>query len=55
MEQVVKEISHLFEFFPKEVAPLEYPSQSEVNDAEGIFRLKFFPLKIYLKFISMSQ
>lgn len=35
MEQVVKEISHLFQFFPNEVEPLEYPNQSDLVDAGG--------------------
>ncbi|KAI9552974.1 hypothetical protein GHT06_020860 [Daphnia sinensis] len=35
MEQVVKEISHLFQFFPDEVEPLEYPNQSDLVDAGG--------------------
>jgi hypothetical protein len=35
MEQVVKEISHLFQFFPDEIPPLEYPNQSDLIDAGG--------------------
>ena len=30
MEQVVKEMSHLFQFFPKEIPPLEYPDQTDM-------------------------
>ncbi len=35
MEQVVKEISHLFQFFPDEVTPLEYPNPMDLIDAGG--------------------
>ena len=43
MEQVVKEISHLFQFFPDEVTPLEYPSQIDLTDAGGnyLYRYKY--------------
>ncbi len=30
MEQVVKEMSHLFQFFPEEIPPLEYPDQTDM-------------------------
>lgn len=33
MEQVVKEISHLFQFFPEEIEPLKYPNKG--LDADG--------------------
>lgn len=35
MEQVVKEISHLFQFFPDEIPPLEYPNPIDLIDAGG--------------------
>lgn len=35
MEQVVKEMSHLFQFFPDEVDPLKYPNQSGPLDVES--------------------
>ena len=35
MEQVVKEMSHLFQFFPDEVDSLKYPNQSGPLDVES--------------------
>lgn len=35
METVVKEMSHLFQFFPDEVQPLEYPVVIDPIDSPG--------------------
>ena len=35
MEIVVKEMSHLFQFFPEQVSPLEYPDQIDLQDNAG--------------------
>ncbi len=35
MEVVVKEMSHLFQFFPDEVQPLQYPSHQDLVDQTG--------------------
>jgi len=40
MEVVVKEMSHVFQFFPEEVQPLEYPNvHQDVVDQTGNFDL----------------
>lgn len=49
MEQVVKEISHLFQFFPDEIPPLEYPNQSDLIEAGGkIFCEKLIVITFYI-------
>jgi len=35
METVVKEMSHLFQFFPDEVQPLKYPAPIDTADNLG--------------------
>ena len=35
MGVVVKEMSHLFQFFPDEVQPLQYPSHQDLVDQTG--------------------
>jgi len=36
MEEVVKEMSHLFQFFPEEIPPLNYPEPIDSTDIGGI-------------------
>ena len=38
METVVKEMSHLFQFFPDEVEPLKYPPQIDLIENGGNYR-----------------
>ena len=41
MEEVVKEMSHLFQFFPEEIPPLNYPDPIDSTDNGGIdFKLQ---------------
>lgn len=48
MEQVVKDMSHLFQFFPDEVAPLEYPDSIELIDNAGSQLTHMFHFTIQL-------
>lgn len=41
MEEVVKEMSHLFQFFPEDIPPLNYPDPIDSTDTGGInFKLQ---------------
>lgn len=53
MEQVVKEMSHLFQFFPKEVAPLGLPA-NQLDAIDVGSKLLFF-LQYLISLINFSN